>query len=290
MLLFFVALDRLGLGADFTSGLIVTMIAALIPLFVLTTLRRLGAEHFARRAAPFLVFSPAAVFLSVSADAVIATVATAGIALLACAATASRWVPRALWATASGLVLGTTVMMSYGMPLYGLLAITVLVIARSWWPLPIAAASALCVVLAFAAMGFTWWDALPVITERYWDGIASRRPGEYWLWANIAALLISAGPLVASGLAAAAFRSPARTEGEASGRRAVVWLTAAGVGMVVLADLSGMSRAEVERIWLPFIPWLTISLGLLDERWRRGALAGQLIWAILVQHLFYTVW
>ena len=32
-----------------------------------------------------------------------------------------------------------------------------------------------------------------------------------------------------------------------------------------------MSKGEVERIWLPFVPWLLIACALLPERWRRPA-------------------
>ena len=55
-------------------------------------------------------------------------------------------------------------------------------------------------------------------------------------------------------------------------------------------DEGGMSKAEVERIWLPFMPWLLVSCALLPERWRRWGLALQLLTALVVQHLFYTVW
>ena len=51
-----------------------------------------------------------------------------------------------------------------------------------------------------------------------------------------------------------------------------------------------MSKAEVERIWLPFAPWLLLSVALLPERWRRWGLAGQLVVALLVQHLLNTRW
>ena len=60
--------------------------------------------------------------------------------------------------------------------------------------------------------------------------------------------------------------------------------------MVALADASGMSKAEVERIWLPFIPWLTVSCALLPHGWRRWGLGLQVVAALLVQHLFYTAW
>ena len=59
---------------------------------------------------------------------------------------------------------------------------------------------ALGVVLAFAALGFAWWDAYPVLRERYYDGIAADRPYSYWWWGNLAALAVSAGPLVGAGL------------------------------------------------------------------------------------------
>ena len=60
--------------------------------------------------------------------------------------------------------------------------------------------------------------------------------------------------------------------------------------MVLAADLSQMSKAEVERIWLPFVPWLLISCALLPERWRRVGLAVQVVTALVVQHLLFTGW
>ena len=58
----------------------------------------------------------------------------------------------------------------------------------------------------------------------------------------------------------------------------------------MLADLSRMSKAEVERIWLPFVPWLLVSTALLPERWRRWGVAVQVVSALLVQQLLYTSW
>ena len=151
-LLFFVGLVRVGLGGDFAAGMVITVLAATTVVAVLVTLRALNAERWARRAAPFLVLTPAAVFMSVSADALIGAVVAWGLACLALA-TRGLW-----WAVPAGLLLGTAVMMSYGMPLMGLVAVAVLVALAggSWRPLPVAAAAALAVVLAFAAMGFAW--------------------------------------------------------------------------------------------------------------------------------------
>jgi methylthioxylose transferase len=51
-----------------------------------------------------------------------------------------------------------------------------------------------------------------------------------------------------------------------------------------------MSKAEVERIWLPFVPWLLLATVCLPARWQRPALAAQVVTALLVQHLVVTNW
>ena len=108
------------------------------------------------------------------------------------------------------------------------------------------------------------------------------------MWGNLAALVFSAGPL--AGAAVAQVVAGGRGLQREPGTRTILWLSGAGVGMVLLADLSQMSRAEVERIWLPFVPWLLVSTGLLPERWRRTGLALQTGFALLVQHLLFTGW
>lgn len=278
-LLFFVLLDRVGLGGDFAAGLVVTLVGATTSAGVLVTVRALGAEAMARRAAPFLVLGPAAIWMAVSADAVFAAVAAWGLAALAIGAVRRSWTHSML----AGLLLGTCVLMSYGLPLLGILAVTILVLARTWRPLPVAVAAALAVVLAFAALGFRLWEAYPVLRERYWDGIASDRPASYWIWANLAVLVLSAGPLVAAGWAQLTERSSWTPP-------TIAALATAATASIVIADLSQMSKAEVERIWLPFVPWMLLAAALLPERWRRWGLACQLLVALALQHLLYTSW
>ncbi|MGA8257769.1 MAG: hypothetical protein WB767_14445 [Nocardioides sp.] len=280
--LFFVALARLGLAGDLQAGIVVTLMAASIAPAVLITLKVLGVEWAARRVAPFVVLTPAAVFMAVSADAMFAAVAAWGMAALAVAATAPRRNLMVGWSVVAGLLLGSCVMLSYGLPLLGVLALAVLAAARSWWPLPIAAVSALAVVLVFAGFGFAWWEAYPVLVDRYWDGLASDRPAGYWVWGDLGAFLLSGGPLLGAGVALLMRRA---------GTHRTIWLLAgAGTLMVLLADLSQMSRAEVERIWLPFVPWVTVSLALLPDRWLKWGLALQVATALLVEHLLYTSW
>jgi hypothetical protein len=288
-LLFFVVLVRIGLGSGLAAGFVVTVIGATTAVAVLITLRRLGAEQAARCAAPLIALGPAAIWMAVSADAMFAAVAAWGLCALAFAATARSRVGLVGCSVAAGLLLGYCVMLSYGLPLLGVAALAILWLGGRWSPLPWAVGAALAVVLAFAAAGFVWWEAYPVLVERYYDGIQQHRAYGYWIWANLAALGVSAGPAIFAGAAVVL----ARLRGfgrEAGADRVVVVLAMAAIAMIVIADVSGMSKAEVERIWLPFIPWLAVGTSLLSEAWRRWGLAGSLVFAIVVQHLLFIEW
>ena len=72
---------------------------------MLVTVRALAGEALARRAAPFLVLAPAAVWMGTSADGYFAAVAAWALALLALAVTGHR--PRTT-GLASGLLFGLT--------------------------------------------------------------------------------------------------------------------------------------------------------------------------------------
>jgi len=203
-------------------------------------------------------------------------------ATAAAAASASR---RAVWGwgLAGGLLLGCCLLLSYGLVLLAPLVLAVLVAGRSWRPLPVVAAGAVVPVLVLAAYGFRLWEAYPSLHDRYWAGIAAGRPAAYWLWGDLAALAISAGPALGAGLGA--LLSAGRSSPH------VVRLLVAAAGLAVLvADASLMSKGEVERIWLPFVPWLLLSTACLPPRWRRPMLAVQVVVALLVQHLVVTNW
>ena len=286
-LLFFVLLDRLGLGGGFTAGLTVVVIAATIPVAVLLTVRALGAELLARRAAPVLVFGPAAIWLAVSADAIFATVAAWALCALAHASTRVGWRSKSL-ALVAGLLFGCCAFLSYGLPLIGVLALAVVIIARTARPIGLVLLGVVAVFAAFSVAGFNLFEAYPVLRTRYYAGIASQRPAAYWVWGDLAALCFSAGPLLGASLAIAARHAYARRAGVSA--RVVTRLVGAAAAAIVLADLSFMSKAEVQRIWLPFVPWLLLGTALLPDRWRRLALGGQIAFAVLLQSLFTTRW
>ena len=216
---------------------------------------------------------------------------------LACLALASR--PEAAarrrwgWSVAAGLLLGCSVLMSYGMPLMGLVALAVITAGRAWRTpvFPVTVAAALVPVLGFAVAGFAWWEAYPVLHERYWDGIASIRPASYWLWGNLAALAVITGPAVWGGLGVLVTRvRPSARQVLPEPERVVLLLAGAMLLVVLAADASRMSKSEVERIWVPFVPWLTLTVALLPPRWRSPALLAQVVSALAVQHLAYTTW
>jgi hypothetical protein len=277
-LLYFVGLDRLGITDPFWIGVVCVTIASTAVVAVLITLRTLGSEPLARSAMPWIVLAPSAVWMGVNGDAVFTAVAAWGLALLAIAAVHRRVLP----AVGAGLLLGCCVYLSYGLVLLGILAITVLLVARSWRPLPWAAGGAGVVALLFTAGGFAWWEAYPVLRERYFAGIASERAYSYWVWADVAAWTFTAGLVVWAAFPAAvkAFRQ----------RDVLAQLAAAALLTITIACVSGMSKAEVERIFLPFTIWIVALPALLPPRWTRPLLLSQVVLAVLAQTLLLTRW
>jgi methylthioxylose transferase len=55
---------------------------------------------------------------------------------------------------------------------------------------------------------------------------------------------------------------------------------------VFAADVSQHSRGEVERIWLPFVPWLALAA----PGDRRGWLAAQVAVALVLQSAVVSPW
>ncbi|MEV7205479.1 hypothetical protein [Streptomyces sp. NPDC093554] len=284
----FVLLDRVGLGGGGWAGVWCITVGASGCVAVLVTVRVLAGERLARRAAPFLVLAPAAVWLGTSADAYFAAVAAWAVALLALAVTRRS----AGWAAGSGLLFGLTCYLSYGLTLFAVVAAAVLLLGRRGVRerpvlfLPLLAGAAV-VPVAFTAMGFDWWEAYRLLVTRYYEGAAGVRPYGYWVWANLACTVLITGAATAAGLRRTGAVLVRRGDSGAQELR-LAFLVAAALLALLVADLSGMSKAETERIWLPFALWLLPSCAFLSHP--RAWLAAQAVLALLLNHLVATGW
>jgi hypothetical protein len=288
--LVFVWLDRLGLHGGAWASTAVVLVGSLVAVAVPATVALLGRPDAARVVLPFAVLSPGAVWIGVSADGLFAGVTATGIALLALSATGftrrRRYaVPAGL---AAGLLLGFGIFLSYGLVLLGLVALAVAVLGRQWRAAALAVVGAFAVVAAFALAGFWWLEGYHLVVERYYQGIATLRPYSYWVWADLAAVAIAAGPaVVAAARRGVSFLPQPR---KALFAEPVVLIGVAALVTILFADVSGLSKAEVERIWLPFGVWLLPMTALLPRPGRRWWLAAQAATALAVNHLLLTSW
>ncbi|MFD3497302.1 hypothetical protein [Streptomyces sp. NPDC058678] len=279
----FVLLDRVGLGGGGWAGAWCITVGTTAAVAVLVTVRTLADESLARRAAPFLVLAPAAVWVGTSADGYFAAVAAWAVAFLALAVTGRRpgWN-----GVASGLLFGLTLYLSYGLTLFVLIAGAALFLgAHRIRPLPFLLAGFLVVPVAFTALGFDWWEAYRLLVRRYHQGSGGIRPYDYWVWANLACTALVVGPATAAGLRRTGVALVHRRSGPDV---RVGVLVLAALTALLVADLSGMSKAETERIWLPFAVWLLPACAWLTGV--RGWLAAQAVLALLINHLLLTGW
>ncbi|MEU1571770.1 hypothetical protein ABZ519_11535 [Streptomyces collinus] len=284
----FVLLDRIGLGGGGWAGVWCITVGATACVAVLVTIRALADETLARRSAPFLVLAPAAVWMGTSADAYFAAVAAWGVALLALAVTRGSLG----WAGASGLLFGLTCYLSYGLTLVALIAAAVLVLGRHGIrgrpALAVPWLAGLAVVpVAFTIAGFDWWEAYRLLVTRYGQGAGGIRPYGYWVWANLACTVLVTGLATAAGLRRTADALVRRRTGPRAGVR-LAFLVSAALLALLVADLSGMSKAETERIWLPFALWLLPACAFLTRP--RAWLTAQALLALLLNHLLITGW
>ena len=245
--------DRLGGGPGAIAALEILVGASAIPA-TLIAVRDVAGEDRARAAAPFMAFAPAAVTLASSGDALFMGVGAWAVCLVVLATGRRRsWIALA---ASGGLLFGVVAFLSYGLVLLAAIPVAVAVRRRRLTVLAVAALAAVPVFVAFLAAGFWWVEGLLATRLQYLASAARTRPYSYFVVANLASFAIVVGP--------AAVASLARMT-----RSATLWpLVAGALVAVALADISGMSKAEVERIWLPFVPWVLASSALLPPRAR----------------------
>lgn len=144
----------------------------------------------------------------------------------------------------------------------------------------------LALPVGLAVLGFDWLGAFEATKIRYSGGVAATRPAGYFITANLAAFAIATGVALAFGLVGYWPTIARASSGQAM--QVIFW---SGLAAVALADLSGFSKGEVERIWLP-VTILVASMGAacvprVAHRW---VLASGLMLAFWVQVAIITPW
>lgn len=273
LVLFLWTAAQIGLrGLIFENTLALLGAAAAIAA-ALAIARDVAGERLARRAAPFLVIAPAAFWHS-NADVIFGGVTLAAVACLVLAT--SRRGARAVWLTiAGGLLAGAALMLSFSAALLAIPFLAVAVMRRRWRVLLAGGALAGLVLLAPLLWGYWWLEGLQTTRVRYYAGVASIRGYWYFLLANLAVFALALGPAIA--VALARLRS----------RR--MWIVVGScLAAVAIADVSGMSSAETERIWQPFMPLVLLAGCALPRP--RAWLALQLAVAVLLAAALRVQW
>jgi methylthioxylose transferase len=345
-------IDRAGLtGAGWAAALVIGA-GSSATAAIAVTVRVLAGADVARRAVPFLVLAPTALWVATSVDALFLGVAAWGVALVAIGAAGTRSSPgspprpspgspsrspsrpspgspsrssshppsrpssRSSWGLftgslassfAGGLLLGSLPYLSYGLlPIFAL-PLAVLVLTRPARPVLIALAAGLLIVpVAFTIAGFSWWEGV-VGTHAAWAANPGSRlrPYAYFLLGDLAVLALLIGPATAQALPSAVGRAAAvlrrgrgRWFAHGADRHAPAgdphpgalgWLAVAALAGVVALDLSGVTRGEVERIWIPYAAWPMTATALLRVP-ARGPLLAQAVTALAIEAVVRSPW
>jgi hypothetical protein len=285
MVLVLWAWDRLGAGGPGWAAALVIGVGSSAVAAVAVVVRAVGDEPAARRALPFLILGPFAITVATSADGFFLGVGAWTAAALAVGWRSGSW---RLFSVA-GLLAGALPYLSYGLLPYGLVLLAVgwLSLRRHGWPwnspvhragLVGAFIAGLAVVPVLISAGGFWWLDGVAATHHAWQlGRGDDRPYLYSFVADFAVLAVLVGP-------ATAVAATSRRLGIVS----AVLATAALVSLFVLA-LTGVTRLEVERIWLPFVPWLVVVTSAFPQR-ARGWLLVNALCALVFQAVVIDVW
>ena len=273
------ASDKIALeGRGFEVGLSL-LGAALAASAALVVLAEVAGRDLARVAAPFVVLVPAALWHT-NADTFYAGVVGVAVALVAMATTRTG-ARRTLLAVTGGAMFGASLLLSYGV---ALLAVPVLVIAvrrRSAGVLGLAASACVVVLGVPALWGFSWLAGLAATKHQYDVNLARVRPVWYFRFANLAVFALALGPAVAVGL-------------QRLRDRAAWVVIGAGLAVIALADASGLSSGETERIWQPFLPLVALAACALAGPVRRMAarpwLGMQVVTTLCLQVALRSPW
>jgi methylthioxylose transferase len=280
------SLDGVGLGGVWPVVMLSVVSSAVVAAAVLVTVRATAGEVWMRRCAPLLVVAPYAIWMVTSADAFFSAVAALGVAAVAEGVTRPR--RQSVWfGLVGGLLLGSLLFLTYLGALFLMVPAVVVIVAvvrrRGGASTTFlgATVAGIAVIAVFRAAGFWWFDGVAATKRQYAAGTAQFREWGYFKFGNIGAAMLAIGPLTVAGF------------GTLRNRR--MWLLVGGAAAALLVShLSQYTKAEVERIWLLFYPWLVIAAaGLVGQcrRWMSASLvAAQAACAVILQAALVTKW
>jgi methylthioxylose transferase len=272
-------LEFVGLRGNGWAVATMIALAATVPCAIALVVRGLAGATVARPLLPFLICAPWTLMVATVADGVFAALAAWAAALLVLAVGAgsdrSAWIAGA----GAGLVAGLGVYASYGLvPVVGALCLAILVPAGRVRLLVPVLAGFVTVALLWTVAGFDWLDGFEAARAAYRAGVASQRPYLYFVIANLVVFAVMLGPAVVAALCRRLDPS-------------VVAIVAGSLAAVAIADLSGLSKGEVERIWVPLVPFVTIAATRIARgRDAAGWLAAQATTAIALQVVINWPW
>lgn len=257
-LLILTGFDAFGLAGAWPVVALSLAGTMLLPVAVLTAIGIVADDDWVRRVAPLLAVSPYTLWMMTSADAVFAACGAWAVTTYLLALRSSGRSAIA-WGGLSGLLLGALLFMTYGGATFTIMLVVPTILAwrrRRAVVVPALAGvvlSTVAVTAVFLALGFWWLDGARETQRQYWAGTAQFRPFGYFMIANLAVAVIAIGPIGFAGVVEFwRHRKPPPA----------VWPLVAGAVLALLAShLSQYTRAEVERIWLLFYPWLMVAAG-----------------------------
>ena len=269
--------DRLGLPSAGATATLVLLAAGSAVAAVAVVVRLLVDEATARRALPFLVLAPSAIWVATTMDALFMATCAWAVALVALAVR-SDGRRRIVCAGGAALLCACALMLSYGLLALGLVLAAGAIGGRGRVAVVAGVAAGTAALLALVGLtGFWWLDGLRATHHAYVTTVASVRPYLYFLVADLVVLSVMVGPAVLAG--ASRLRD----------RRLLLLVGAAAVALLFV-DVSGYTKGEVERIWLPYAIWLMPAAAALPVARQRQWLALQAATALVLQAFLLSLW
>jgi hypothetical protein len=273
-----IALHLLGIGSPQAFAALCIGVGALCAPLAYDLGCVLGDERRGRIAGMLTAFSPAMVLFGVtSADYAFAAMGTAVACLLVR--------PGGRWLLAGSIAAAVASFFSWlllAIPAWAA-AVTVLHRGRRY-AVSVCLACAAAVValngLLFLVYGYDPFSALEATHGFYSHGIATIRPYAFWVFGSPTAWAVMLGlPIGWLSLRALAGGDPAAI---------ATW------GTIAVACVIGFTKAETERVWLPFVPLACVAasagLGRVSAARLRLLLGALAVQTIAIELLFFTVW